>query len=86
MKITYNRNNNIKPQDIVDGKVYHVTLDDRNGGTEECIAIGVYSANLNIDTEDDEILMVDLTDGMLFSATYDEFEKIELLNTELVVK
>ena len=86
MKITDYRINSIKPQDIVDGNLYHVTLQNRMGEKEEYIAMGVYSANIDVDIRDDEVILVDLTDGMLFSVKYDEFEKIELLNAEIVVK
>ena len=86
MKITDYRIKSIKPQDIADGNLYHIILRDRGGEKEEYIAMGVYSANIDADIRDDEVILVDLTDGMLFTAKYDEFEKIELLNAEIVIK
>lgn len=86
MKITDYRVNSIEPQDVVEGNLYHVTLKNRRGKKEDYIAMGVYSANIDVDIIDDDILLVDLTDGKLFSAKCDEFEKIELLNAEIVIK
>lgn len=85
MEIIYNRKNDIKPEDMVDGELYNVTLCDKRGEKEKYLVMGAYSANLDVDIEDDEILLVALTDGMLFTAKYDEFEKIELLNAKLII-
>lgn len=86
MKIIDNRKNKIlKPQNMINGGIYHITLDDRAGGTEKYIVMKGCSSNLNIDLEDDEILLMELNTGILFSVTYNEFEEIELLNTKLVI-
>lgn len=85
MKIIDNRKNDIKPEDMVYGELYNVILCDIGGAKEEYFVMCAYFANLDVDIEDDKILLIELTDGMVFTAKYNEFEKIEPLNAKLVI-
>lgn len=85
MKIIDNRKNDIKPEYMVDGEVYNVILCDKRGAKEKYLVMCAYSANLDVDIEDDEILLIELTDGMVFTVKYNEFEKIEPLNAKLII-
>lgn len=87
MKIIDNRKNKtLKPQNMINGVIYHVTVDDRTGGTEKHIVMKGCPSDLDIIIEKDEILLVELNTGTIFTVEYNEFKQIELLDTKLIIE
>lgn len=72
----------IKPEDMVDGRVYKVTLKSK----DEYYIMPIYVGNLCLKLQDYQYLVTDLGDGCAFTIDYDEFEKIEELNAKLMIE